>query len=203
MCDSDSESTKKRLTLFYSIYLFYTFFALKPSFPLYITCLRGIFLNNIHSNINSSIIFHKIFNRMDVTSDDYSTKQSLNNKDDLFLPTGTTSTQDALYRIAFLTAIAIFQLPFERIKEDLVPTVIFTRKPMLFQGFGVSLMFAFSGSMASESMNEKQPKMALLCHKLAMFAVAVAGGVFALSSLLSYYNIEMVPDVVQTPSLYD
>uniref|UniRef100_A0A0V0GS45 Putative ovule protein n=2 Tax=Solanum TaxID=4107 RepID=A0A0V0GS45_SOLCH len=53
-------------------------------------------------------------------------------------------------------------------------------------------MFAFSGSMASESMKENQPKIALLCHKLAIFSVAVAGGVFALSSLLSFYNIEMV-----------
>ncbi|KAH0724698.1 uncharacterized protein LOC125875477 [Solanum stenotomum] len=129
---------------------------------------------------------------MNVTSDDSSTKQSLNNKDNIFLPTGTTCTQDALYRIAFLTAIAIFQLPFERINEDLVPTVIFTRKPLLFQAFVFSLMFAFSGSMASESMKENQPKIALLCHKLAIFSVAVAGGVFALSSLLSFYNIEMV-----------
>lgn len=70
--------------------------------------------------------------------------------------------------------------------------MIFTRKPLLFQAFVFSLMFAFSGSMASESMKENQPKIALLCHKLAIFSVAVAGGVFALSSLLSFYNIEMV-----------
>ncbi|CAN4094792.1 unnamed protein product [Withania somnifera] len=125
---------------------------------------------------------------MNVTTDD-SRKPPSNNRDTF--PT-TTSTQDALYRIAFLTLIAILQLPSERIDGNFVPTVIFTRKPALFQAFVFSLMFAFSGSMASESMKDKKPKIALFCHKLALFSVAVAVGVFAFSSLLSFYNIEMV-----------
>lgn len=112
--------------------------------------------------------------------------------DDNTSPTGTTSTQDALYRIAFLTATAIFQLPLETIDGNLVPTVIFTRKPVFFQAFVLSLMFAFSGSMASESMKENRPKIASFCHKLAVYSVAVAVGIFGLSSLLSFYNIEMV-----------
>lgn len=125
---------------------------------------------------------------MNVTADD-SRKQALNNKDTSPI---TTSTQDALYRIAFLTFTAILQLPSERIDGNFVPTVIFTRKPALFQAFVFSLLFAFSGSMTSESMKEKQPKIALFCHRLALFSVAVAVGVFAFSSLLSFYNIEMV-----------
>ncbi|MCD7450194.1 hypothetical protein HAX54_004341 [Datura stramonium] len=125
---------------------------------------------------------------MNLTIDD-SRKQPFNNKDTF--PT-TTSTQHTIFRIAFLTVTALLQLPSERIDGNLVPTVIFTRKPALFQAFMLSLLFAFSGSMASESMKEKQPKISLFCRKLAVFSVAVAGGVFAFSSLLSFYNIEMV-----------
>ncbi|KAK4380420.1 hypothetical protein RND71_002282 [Anisodus tanguticus] len=125
---------------------------------------------------------------MNVTSDD-TTKQPFSGNKDTF---PTTTTQDAIFRIAYLTVIAILQLPSERIDGNIVPTMIFERKPGLFQAFMLLLLFAFSGSTVSESIKEKQPKIALYCRKLAVFSVAVAMGVFAFSGLLSFYNIEMV-----------
>lgn len=124
---------------------------------------------------------------MNVTSDHDSRKRPFSGKDEF-----STATKDAIFRIAYLTLIALLQLPSERIDGNLVPTIIFTRKPAIFHAFMLSLIFAFTGSMMSESMREKQPKAALYCRKLAVFSIAVAMGVFAFSSLLSFYNIEMV-----------
>ncbi|KAI3443958.1 hypothetical protein Pfo_000623 [Paulownia fortunei] len=94
--------------------------------------------------------------------------------------------EELIFLVGIVTALMLLRLPYEDIKGNPVPVVIFKNKPTLFHAFLIAFNFGFTAAVMTMSLRAKIPTAARFCRRSAVACIAVAAGVLYCSALASY-----------------
>ena len=88
-----------------------------------------------------------------------------------------TKLEKVILCASVATVLVLVQLPYEKINDNPVPTVIFKDSPSLFHGFILSLNFSFFGSFVTIYSRERWPRLAKCCLSLAVVSAAIGAAI--------------------------
>ncbi|KAL7260841.1 hypothetical protein ACSBR1_006495 [Camellia fascicularis] len=84
-----------------------------------------------------------------------------------------TTISASILAVTSAVAVVLPLVPYEKIGQNSVPTIIFKGLPATFHGFVISIMFAFSGAFSALLVPNK-PKISRLCRFYSMVSMASA-----------------------------